>query len=173
MDKLNINTDPVVVTDEFIEVNKLTLNRSIDELKERWIHVRQNILPFGAEVIADFMPFDLVKGDFKEEYVKRIEAGEAKYEVKTDLKEVVNDFLTYMKFAWGKAEDERGISASRSIQKLGEWLWVLGRDDLYGLINRDDLYNPYGAPALLAVCDQLQIEAPESLRAFAEVKVAY
>jgi len=43
----------------------------------------------------------------------------------------------------------------------------LGREDLARTIMRDDLYAPYGAPALVKVCDELGILVPANVREFA------
>jgi hypothetical protein len=52
----------------------------------------------------------------------------------------------YMSFAAGKAEDERGISANRSIQHYIAWLWLLEEDDLLEWVvhEYDTNYHDYG-----------------------------
>src|SRR5258706_374110 len=37
---------------------------------------------------------------------------------------------SYLDFAIGKIQDHRGISAGRSVDKLTEYAWLLGRDDV-------------------------------------------
>ena len=34
----------------------------------------------------------------------------------------------YMAFAWGKANNNRGISANRSLEHMSAWLWLMGHD---------------------------------------------
>ena len=58
---------------------------------------------------------------------------------------------------------------NQSRLKLAERLWGLGREDLTELLNDDDLYNPYGAPALIACCERLGIGVPGHVVAFARV----
>lgn len=53
----------------------------------------------------------------------------------------------YLEFAIGKAAGHRGISASRSIEKLGEWVWCLGDAELDERFV-DAPYPSYGAPKL-------------------------
>ena len=76
-----------------------------------------------------------------------------------------------MVFAWGKEEDERGLSASRRISKVSAWMWSLGRQDIVSILQDGNLYNPYGAPALIKACKELGIKVPESLLKFARVEV--
>lgn len=152
----------------FIKKNNLALTRSVGEIKQRFEAQRGQAFSFEPDVLIQFLPFADSKEFFKDEYVADVESGKQVHAVPT-LEESVQEFVNYMEFAWGKAEDERGISASRSVQKLGAWLWLFGRDDLTRVIHDDDLYSPYGAPALIAVCDAMGIAVPNSLREFAEV----
>lgn len=159
----------IIVTQEFIDRNRLLL-KSQDEIKDKFADIQKSELYFNfkGEVLMDYASYENIKAYLKEEYIKKIESGEAKWEAITSIEECAQDFLDYMNFAWGKAEDERGISASRSIQKLGMWLWLMSREDLAEIIANDDLYNPYGAPALIEVCNQMGIDVPKSLIEFAK-----
>jgi hypothetical protein len=56
---------------------------------------------------------------------------------------------SYYAFALGKIEDERGISAERSVIKLREYAWLMGRDDVITAMDAA-LYPPYGAPKVAA-----------------------
>lgn len=51
----------------------------------------------------------------------------------------------YYRFALGKIEGHRGISASRSVDKLTEYAWLLGRDDVVDAMAAAD-HAQYGAP---------------------------
>ncbi len=156
---------------QLIEKNQLKL-RTQEEITIKFEQQKDSdsFLDFRPEVLMDYLSFENAKPHLKEEYVKEVEAGTKQWEQFTTIEKCADDFLKYMEFAWGKAEDERGISASRSIQKLGMWLWIMNREDLSAMIERDDLYNPYGAPALIEVCDAMGIEVSDSLREFAKVK---
>ena len=60
---------------------------------------------------------------------------------------ILSEMREYMEFAWGKANNERGISASRSVQKFEAWMWLIGDDD--GLQELSSVeYAPYGKPKL-------------------------
>lgn len=156
---------------ELISKNNLTL-RTQDEISKKFDErtSRGGMFDFWPEVLLNYLTFENAKPHLKEDYVKEVESGEKKWEDAPNLEKTADDFIDYMKFAWGKAEDERGLSASRSISKLSCWLWLMNREDLVRLIEDDDLYNPYGAPALIAVCKEMGIEVPDSLVEFSKVK---
>jgi hypothetical protein len=153
----------LTATPEFVERNRLRLCRSQEEIVARMKRDDADFLGFGREVLVDYLSRESAATFLHGEPVPD------DWRCVTDTTEAAQDFLDYMVFAWMKAQDQRGISASRSILKLGEWLWLLGRDDLAELANSSALYNPYGAPALVAVCEQMGIPVPASLRDFAAV----
>lgn len=156
----------ILVSAEFIAKNNLSLSRSQGELLEKY-NSRSGFLDFYGSVLLDFMELETAKPLLKEESVTDYESGKEKWAVVNTIEEAAQDFLDYMVFAWMKAEDQRGISATRSVQKLAAWLWVMGCDDLAAQVEDEGLYNPYGAPALIEVCTGMGIDVPESLREFA------
>ena len=155
----------ILVTREFVEKNKLSINQ---ENAKKLMQV-EDMFGFGRGVAIDVLPFEEVKDSLKEEYIKEVEAGKKKWEFITDVYEITQDFLDYMTFAWMKAQDQRGISAGRSIEKLSAWMKILNREDLAEVLNGS--YNPYGAPALIECCKNLGIKVPDSLIKFAKRKV--
>ncbi len=165
-----LSTDRIFTSKEFIERNNLKL-KSVDEICEIYKELgKDDFLGFSFDVFAKFVPFEKAKYNFEDDFINKVESGLEKWTFINTIEEASQDFLDYMNFAWGKAEDKRGISASRSIEKLSMFLRIMGREDLAELIDDDDLYNPYGAPALIAVCDKMGIQVPDSLREFAKVK---
>ncbi|MGJ3224807.1 hypothetical protein ACQEUV_05450 [Micromonospora aurantiaca (nom. illeg.)] len=58
----------------------------------------------------------------------------------------------YLRFAVGKILDHRGNSASRSVDKLSELAWLLGRGDVVAAMEHAG-YRMYGAPAVKAFAD--------------------
>ncbi|MEU4555736.1 hypothetical protein [Micromonospora violae] len=58
----------------------------------------------------------------------------------------------YLRFAAGKILEHRGNSASRSVDKLSELAWLLGRDDIAAGMGRAG-YPMYGAPKVTAFAD--------------------
>lgn len=165
---LNI-TDALIK--EFITTNNLQLNRTEVELEAKLKEESKGFMPFGMDPLFGIIPLKLAKPYLKEEAYNKYESGEDTWETLT-FEQVVKEFLEYMAFAWGKAFDKRGLSASRSIIKLSAWLWLLGRDDLVQIIDDDDRYNPYGAPALIDVCTELNIKVPDYLIEFSKNKVS-
>jgi hypothetical protein len=61
----------------------------------------------------------------------------------------------YLEFAFGKAHDQRGISASRSLSHYVAWAWLAGDKDFSDEIERlsDSDYAPYGLPVLRRICE--------------------
>ncbi len=157
----------IKVTEKFIKKNNFELVRTQREIVGRYHRAKYIALNFEAEILINYLTFESAKPFLKEDIVKKIEAGEETWAPIPDLAETVQDMLDYLVFGWMKAMDERGISAVRTIQKLGTWLWLLNRIDLELFIRRDDLYNPYGAPALVRLTEKLGIDVPNDLFEFA------
>jgi hypothetical protein len=59
--------------------------------------------------------------------------------------------VDYLPFAWDKANDQRGISASRSVSHMRSWLWLGGHDEAAEALS--DLYECYGKPCLVMVSE--------------------
>ena len=64
---------------------------------------------------------------------------------------VIDKMQNYINFAYEKAYDQRGISASRSMWKFSQWLWVLDDDEMdcenydnYGIGVLDQIVSKYG-----------------------------
>lgn len=149
------------ITQDFVNVNKFSIN--IDAVK-KIIEGKFHIFSFDKEVAVDFLPYNIAKQYYNTNFVKSIESGEEKEpKAITDVCEAAQDFLDYMVFAWKKAMDERGISASRSIIKLAAWMKILNRPDVAEVLEDEKLYNPYGRPALVKACKMLGISYPKYL----------
>lgn len=74
---------------------------------------------------------------------------------------VRQELRAYMAFAWGKVEDHRSISASRSIDKLTAWVWLLGNDKTVEKV-KEAGYAQYGAPKLAVICKAYDLPIPKS-----------
>lgn len=61
-----------------------------------------------------------------------------------------NKISEYLEFAWEKANDERGISASRSQSHFRAWIWLAGDDDVLSRVEAEE-YEPYGKPKLAII----------------------
>jgi hypothetical protein len=159
--------DRIHVSDHFIKTNNLTFNRTPEEIVEK-IKADDSMFNFCADVLIDYLRWGDAKEHYKQEFVTEVGEGKAKPPTPiTDQKEAVQDMLDYLVFGWGKALDERGISASRTVYKLAAWFWLLGREDLEREVKLESRYNPYGMPALIYVSEQLGIPVPETCKEFA------
>lgn len=76
----------------------------------------------------------------------------ADYEQTTDPEMEIRD---YMSFAWDKANDCRSLSASRSIEHMSAWLFLLGKEELVTRINEE--YAFYGKTSLYLICKEFDI----------------
>jgi hypothetical protein len=161
----------IVVSTTFIEKNFLRLNRSEDEIIERMENAKGMWSGFCVGTLIDYVDFSRAKQFYNEEFLAKVKSGQEPTPVKiTNVGEAVQDMLDYLVFGWSKAADKRGLSASRTIERMQTWLWLLGRDDLADLVANDDLYNPYGMPALIAVSEALGIKVPDEYHEFAKRK---
>lgn len=76
-----------------------------------------------------------------------------KYKSKLTPEEQIKD---YVSFAWDKANDCRGLSASRSIEHMKAWLWLDGQDVLADRMN--SIYEYYGKTCLVVICQYYDID---------------
>lgn len=92
------------------------------------------------------MTFDNAKQHLQDEYIKEVESGEESWEMETDP---VKKILDYLGFAYGKVEDERSLSAERSIYHMLAWVWLTGDDKFFKEIESEaDHYTDYGKAIL-------------------------
>jgi len=78
--------------------------------------------------------------------------------ITADLGKIKERMIDYMDFAWEKAKNCRGISASRSISHYQAWLWLEGvwsNEDIDALAN----YQHYGKDELAKICTHLGLDA--------------
>lgn len=102
---------------------------------------------FGTQKgdLLSYMSFENAKPYLKEDYVRKVEAGEEVWEMSTDPKK---EILDYLPFAYEKAEGERGLSAARSMLHFETWIWLDDEDFYNEIIDLIDNYTNYGIPAL-------------------------
>lgn len=114
---------------------------------------------FEQRTVGDLLGFEI--GEYRPyldyEYVKPY-LKEGVTEVEWEpyaLKNVINRMEKYMSFAWDKANNCRGISATRSVQHYIAWIWLSGDDDFAKEIEQDyELhYCHYGKPILEKICN--------------------
>lgn len=120
------------------------MTRTQDEIIDRY-HAADDFFGFAVEVLAEAMTAETIRGinpkaELPDDWApKTTQAFEA-------------EARGYLTFAVGKIVDHRGISASRSVVKLTEYAWLLGRDDVVEAMAAAD-FAQYGAPQVKAFAD--------------------
>lgn len=156
----------VEVSKEFVEDNRLSLSRSQDEII-RYIKENDDMFGFTSDTLLNYLDFDHLKPLLKQKTEEEYAELKKSWRQIVDVYEAAQDLLDYLNFGFGKALDQRGISASRTVTKLKAWFWLLGREDLAAIAANDDLYNPYGMPVLIAISEKLGLPVNAECRKFA------
>jgi hypothetical protein len=118
--------------------------RTDDEILDRIDYVRARDW-MGTEMtdLIIRLPFVKAKKNLKPH------TTEEQWEVQPrDREALLVEMRAYMSFAWDKANNERGLSASRSMSHYSAWIWLAGDDlgDLHG-------YENYGKDNLRRICE--------------------
>lgn len=133
-----------------------------DEIAQKIKSRAGQFLDFLPEVLIEYLSFDKARPFLNEDVIAEKGEEEARKEwggckdVTEEL--VIAEMKDYMEFAWGKAIDERGISATRSIQKMEAWMFLLGKDEGFDF---ESDYEPYGKPILRKICELFDFPIPE------------
>lgn len=109
-----------------------------------------DVFGFKSEVLLGALQFDHAKT-----YLKPEVTAEEWAKIGDDLPPQLEQMRDYMAFAIGKAQDHRGISAYRSVEKLNAWTWLLGCEPI------DEPFAQYGAPILKALCERHGFDWPD------------
>lgn len=118
--------------------------RTQDEIIAR-IAATRDVDPLGwrMEVLADSLTFESAQDFLKED------STQEQWGQPPTVEELTGQAKEYCEFAVGKILNHRGISANRSVDKLTEFAWLLGRDDIVKAMDDAD-YPQYGAPKVKA-----------------------
>lgn len=109
-------------------------------------------------------------GTQRSELLSRLDWSHAKEFLKPDLQEekwgplplsredheVRRSALEYLEFAWGKANDCRGLSAQRSIDHYRAWFWLLGDEEMMAELGKG--HAMYGKPQLVKISEKLGVD---------------
>lgn len=98
---------------------------------------------FRFEVLAMGLTFDNAKAFLKDG------TDPEEWQPFLTVETMTAEAKSYFEFACGKITDHRGISAQRSVEKLTEHAWLLGREDVVTAMEAAD-YSQYGAPKVKA-----------------------
>lgn len=115
---------------------------------------------FFPEIAINFLTFEQAKPSLNQEKLDTEEGKELEksWSVAPLTEEhVLAELKDYMSFAWDKAQDHRGLSASRSTSKMEAWCWLLDREKEIDWDNHEN----YGAPILKQICELFDIALPE------------
>jgi len=116
------------------------------------IKQREKSDPFGFETgnYFEFLTFEIAKPFLKDTATEK-DWGEV---TSADHATVSAKMQDYMEFAWGKANNCRGLSASRSIAHMIAWSWLIS-DELGAEVERLEKYHysHYGKGILAALCE--------------------
>lgn len=77
---------------------------------------------------------------------------------KTDRESILKMMYEYMSFAWNKAINCRGISASRSMVHYSVWIWMLRDEEKFGDLEK---YEYYGKDNLVKICEHYGWDASQ------------
>lgn len=125
-------------------------------------------LDFTNEVLIAFLDYDHAKEFLKPEVtaeawevMSRSVGGDAPTHSRLlGESDISEQMAGYMRFAWGKVEDHRGISAGRSVQKLAALAWLTGDDEILPFSENNSNYAQYGAPILKHICEKYGLPMP-------------
>ena len=108
---------------------------------------REDFLGVIAQDLIIFLPFQIAKdnGFLKDEATEK--SWNEIYMEPTE-ENIKSKMIDYLPFAFQKATNQRGISASRSIQHFETWLWLIKDDELLAFLNNESNFEPYGLPML-------------------------
>ena len=118
--------------------------RTQKEIRQRFIDADDMFGTVQGDLIHA-MTFEVAKEFLKEEYVKEVESGEKKWQ---QLKDTKKEILGYLGFAYDKADNQRGLSANRSMLHFEAWIWLDDADFYEEIKDLLTNYTNYGIPAL-------------------------
>lgn len=125
----------------------MTQERTQDEIVERIRSIRQmDIFGFETDFLACYLDFEHAR----EFLIDDAKASEWNSPAGRSREAIVSEIVDYLPFAWGKANNCRGLSAGRSMTHMKVWLWMLGADAAADAVEDYDLY---GKPHLAAISD--------------------
>jgi hypothetical protein len=124
--------------------------RTQEEIVDRINEIQHHdLLGFEVDMYYGFLDYEHAK-EFLNDGVTREEWDEH-----IETRQIHDIMKEYMEFAKRKANNQRGISASRSIAHYIAWLWLANDNDLWNEIGD---YDNYGIPQLRKICNYLNIE---------------
>jgi hypothetical protein len=125
-----------------------------DEIVKRFEERKQDdFLGFEISIYLDYLDYQHAKP-----YLEDDATEEQWKDATKDIKNPKEAMIDYMSFAWEKANDCRGISASRSLSHFTAWLWLDGDNDIWPTLEN---YEYYGKDQLVTICKYLGIDSSQ------------
>lgn len=121
------------------------------------VKASESLFGFDREVLITALDFEHAK-EFVGEDMTKAEWGRLGYP--RSEKKLREELVEYLPFALDKADAHRGLSASRSVDKVSMWAWLLD-DNAYEKVEAAG-YENYGVPKLRAACEAFGIPFPEN-----------
>lgn len=137
------------------------LSRSQEEILARF---KKTDSPFGfdREVLLGFLEYHAaMAGGILKDGVAEADWPEPQACTRDAALEQAKAYMA--EYGWPKCEGHRGISASRTIEKMVEWIWLAGDDEFSEQVMAmtDTHYAQYGAPILKAICERYKWPIPQ------------
>jgi hypothetical protein len=133
--------------------------RTADEIIDR-MKASTSCLGFDREVMLPYLTFAQARPFLKADASEADWPADWGQPEKLTREATLAEMADYMSFAWDKAQNHRGISAGRSIEKMETWLWLLGDDATLAEVEAAG-YAQYGAPKLKVICDRYGFTVPD------------
>ena len=120
--------------------------RSQDEIVAEIERIKEDDF-FGFKIgdLIGFLDYEHAK-----QYLKPEITADKWEPLPSDRESILKIMKDYMAFAWEKANDERSISASRSLAHYTAWIWMIGDESRFGDLEE---YEHYGKDNLRLICD--------------------
>ena len=137
------------------------LTRTPEEILARIEELAQPTLDmFGTERsrLLEALPYESATRFLADDAPHTAESWEV--ERTKDRKSVIAQIRSYLDFAWGKANESRGLSAQRSLSHFKGLLWLLGPDcdEIREWIGSPEHYEYYGKPALVKISELISFQ---------------
>jgi hypothetical protein len=129
--------------------------RTQEEIVKKVKETEKEFLSFAPEVLLYYLDYDHAKTCSRFHINPEItqEKWSNNFQVPLVKEKVLAEAEAYMAmYGWNKAEDHRGNSAGRTIDKMETWIWLLGEDDFLKEV-KSAPYKYYGAPKLKLICE--------------------
>ncbi len=101
--------------------------------------------------LLKFLKFEFIKQFLNDEGVKKGVEDFDKDILEVTEENIKNQIISYLPFAWEKANDEKGLSANRSIDHFKALLWLLNDGSLEKMESIE--YEHYGKEKLIFISE--------------------